>query len=201
MTDRYTLFKELCKDLSGIYVEVGTCWGHFADHLLKSTPCSKLYCVDPYKKFDTLEYIDSLNTMTQEEMDIKYLAVQANLKIGFQDRSIMLRNISTEAAKLFDDNSLDFVYIDGNHMYEYVMDDLKAWYPKIKSGGILAGDDVESLDVKYEYGKNSLLVHEGGSFGFYGVRSALIDFQALHPEFQYTIDGHQFYWKKPSKLS
>lgn len=197
MTERNILYKDLCKDLSGIYVEVGTCWGHFAVFLLSSTPCSKLYCVDPYKKFETLEYIDSINSMSQQDMDTKFWAVQKNLKNGFGDRSVMLRNLSSDAASLFKDNSLDFVYIDGNHMYEYVLEDLKLWYPKIKPGGILAGDDVESLEVKHEYGKSALIVHDEGTFGFYGVHTALQDFKALHPEFQYTVDGHQFYWKKP----
>lgn len=194
--NRKNLYSDLCKDLSGIYVEIGTCWGNFAEFLLCSTPCSKLFCVDPYKKFEDLQYIDSLNTMTQEEMDAKFLAVQDKLKNAFSNRITMLRNLSTNAASLFEDNSLDFVYIDGNHMYDAVLDDIKAWYPKVKPGGILAGDDVEPLEKSHEYEKNAFVIHTSGAFGLYGVHFALLEFQKTHPEFQFELFESQFYWRK-----
>lgn len=48
---------------------------------------------------------------------------------------------SVEASKLYEDNSLDFVYIDAAHDYESVKQDLIAWYPKVKKGGLFGGDD------------------------------------------------------------
>jgi len=51
------------------------------------------------------------------------------------------RMLSHEAAERFDDNSLDFVFIDASHDYINVMIDLKAWYPKVKKGGVFAGHD------------------------------------------------------------
>lgn len=48
---------------------------------------------------------------------------------------------STQAARSFADESLDAVIIDANHNYEFVRDDLAAWLPKVKRGGIVAGDD------------------------------------------------------------
>ena len=52
-----------------------------------------------------------------------------------------IRMTSIEAAELYQDNSLDFVCIDANHLYEEVKKDILAWLPKIKSGGMFAGDD------------------------------------------------------------
>ena len=52
-----------------------------------------------------------------------------------------LRMTSLEAAKLFEDESLDFVFLDADHRYEHVRDDIIAWLPKLKPGGMLAGDD------------------------------------------------------------
>ena len=48
---------------------------------------------------------------------------------------------SMEAVANFDDNSLDFVYIDGLHTFDAVMLDLIFWSPKVRSGGIVAGHD------------------------------------------------------------
>jgi len=52
-----------------------------------------------------------------------------------------VRMTSLEAAALYEDNSLDFVSIDASHDYDNVKADILAWLPKVKSGGILAGDD------------------------------------------------------------
>ena len=48
---------------------------------------------------------------------------------------------SSEAAPLFNDGSLDFVYIDANHSYESIKEDLGLWYPKMKTHSIFAGHD------------------------------------------------------------
>jgi predicted O-methyltransferase YrrM len=52
-----------------------------------------------------------------------------------------LRMTSVEASKQFEDNSLDFIFIDGAHGYEYVKEDIEHWFPKLKKDGIIAGHD------------------------------------------------------------
>ena len=47
--------------------------------------------------------------------------------------------LSSEAASLVEDNSLTFLYIDGNHGHDAVKEDLEVWYPKLKRGGLCAG--------------------------------------------------------------
>ena len=59
-----------------------------------------------------------------------------------------IRMESTKAATLYEDNSLDFVFIDGSHEYEDVLADLQAWFPKIKKGGHIAGHDFPWKNVK-----------------------------------------------------
>jgi len=48
---------------------------------------------------------------------------------------------SINASRLYPDNSLDFVFIDASHEYADVIDDIEHWYPKVKKGGIIGGDD------------------------------------------------------------
>ena len=64
------------------------------------------------------------------------------------DRIKVIRGLSAEAAKLYKDDSLDFVFIDAGHDYPDVHADLEAWWPKVKSGGWFAGDDYYGQGVK-----------------------------------------------------
>lgn len=58
----------------------------------------------------------------------------------FQQRSTDINSI-IEAAALFDNGSLDFVFIDAIHTYEAGIEDLNSWYDKVREGGIISGDD------------------------------------------------------------
>lgn len=72
---------------------------------------------------------------------------------------------SVDAAKHFEDNSLDFIYIDGCHEYECVLEDIKAWLPKIKKDGIFAGHDFDWPGVKKAvdeiFDQNILVKYDG----------------------------------------
>jgi len=60
----------------------------------------------------------------------------------------LIRSTSIEASQLYEDNSLDFVFIDASHKYQDVKDDIKNWLPKVRKGGILAGDDICWLEFQ-----------------------------------------------------
>ena len=53
----------------------------------------------------------------------------------------LIRKSSLDAASDFEDGSLDFVYIDANHAFEYVVADIAAWTPKVRDGGVVSGHD------------------------------------------------------------
>lgn len=76
---------------------------------------------------------------TQEKLDKQYL----DFKNKYIDTpGVMIhRGYSDQAAKWFEDETFDFVYIDADHTYDGVKADLEAWYPKVKKGKFLMGDD------------------------------------------------------------
>ena len=96
-----------------------------------------------------------------------------------------MRMTSHQASKMFSDNSLDFVYIDANHSYESVREDLKIWYPKVTNGGYLFGDDYLGYDKEWWYkdqnwtddrAKDKEIKENGKSLGHFGVNSAVDEF-------------------------
>ena len=79
------------------------------------------------------EYKDYSNMKNHSEA---YAATMEEIK-GMEDRGVMIRSTSKVASDIFPDESLDFVYIDANHAYDFVKEDIGLWYPKVKKGGIL----------------------------------------------------------------
>jgi hypothetical protein len=65
----------------------------------------------------------------------------------------ILRMDTFQASELFDNNSLDFVYIDTAHEYDHVAKEILAWYPKVKVGGYLAGHDIYFPGVNQAVGE------------------------------------------------
>ena len=91
------------------------------------------YCIDPwkvYRKWGELNNQHYLNANYNNT--IKRLAPY-NCEI--------IRRSSEGAVVGFEPNTLDFIYIDGNHNYDYVLRDLGGWAKIIKTGGIVSGHD------------------------------------------------------------
>ena len=123
----------------GNFVEVGTWYGKSAAfmtvEIINSGKNIKFYCVDEWT--GAVEY--SPNTLTEQSEDF-YNEFLNNSK-SVDGKFIPIRSRSDIAAYKFEDASLDFVFIDASHDYESVKADIKAWYPKIKKGGIISGHD------------------------------------------------------------
>jgi hypothetical protein len=123
-------------NLNGIGVELGSFKGQFANTILNNWG-GKLLMVDVWRELPHQEYDDASNH--REHIDA-YSQSMENIK-GFEDRAYMLRMKGEHACDFIQDESLDFIYIDANHTYDAVKQDLKLWYPKIKSGGLVMGHD------------------------------------------------------------
>lgn len=114
-------------------VEVGTERGLYAEILCKANPTAQLYCVDLWEGYTG--YRDRTNS--KEFVEI-YQTAQERLK----DYKVeMIREFSMDAVKHFPEGSLDFVYIDANHEYPWVTEDIIHWSKRVRSGGIVAGHD------------------------------------------------------------
>jgi len=120
-------------------VEIGVWKGEFSEFLLSHWKGKKLYSVDPWRSFADNSYKDQMN-IAQLEFDKIHDGVKT-LLAPFGSRSEMVRDLSSSAASKFKDGQLDFVYIDAQHHYEAVKEDIQLWYPKVKKGGIVAGHD------------------------------------------------------------
>jgi len=87
------------------------------------------------------------------------------------DRSIMIRAQSPIAANMFPDGYFDFVYIDAGHDYENVMKDLTAWFPKVRKGGLICGDDFVDGIIEWNGKFTSFDVKRAVTEFFSGTRS------------------------------
>lgn len=125
-----------------VAVEIGTYKGDFAKVMYDTLQPDFLYAVDPFRVMDGYTdnpsggKIDFSSNVALDE-----LANTVAEKVAGFGRTRLLRATSIDAALRFEDESLDLVYIDGCHKYASVKRDIETWYPKIKSGYILAGHD------------------------------------------------------------
>jgi predicted O-methyltransferase YrrM len=124
---RYELTKLINSKKYKVGVEVGVCEGYYSYYLLKHSNLKKLYSVDPW-------YPSRANGDNNFKNATSLLA-------EFPNRSVIYRETSMEAVKHFEPNSVDFVYIDGNHRKKFVLNDLRAWWNVVTPGGLIAGHD------------------------------------------------------------
>ena len=119
-------------------VEVGVADGSFAREILKTWKGRRLVLVDCWKQQTAADYCDIANLDdAKQEANLGQVIALAHLDPRVQ----LLQGFTPEAASHFEDGSLDFVYLDANHSYLAVRADLRAWYPKVRIGGLLAGHD------------------------------------------------------------
>jgi predicted O-methyltransferase YrrM len=129
-------------DDSATIVEVGTFYGQSIIYLaevcriLGKKPT--IYGVDPF------EGSPELADHSKDDLKRTYYA---NIE-PFTDLIKHIELPSIQAAKHFDDESIDLVFIDGAHDFDSVYNDILAWLPKVKTGGIVSGHDWEHPDVQ-----------------------------------------------------
>ncbi len=180
--DRSEFVKKINKYLTknGRGVEIGVYKGEFSKEILENW-AGTLYMVDVWRPLGE-EYIDSSNHKFHSDI----LEEAMKNIIGYEDRGIIIRSTSKKASEMFNDESLDFIYIDANHSYDFVRDDINLWFPKLKKGGLFCGHDYMLLDWYNDpnflpNGKDKHIwtkTYEGNSHynGIFGVNPAVDEF-------------------------
>jgi len=133
MKDRIVLAEYFRDQGFTVGAEIGVASGYYSAILCQKNPKLKLYCIDPWLKY--YDYRDFANPSTFISMEDKAKKLLA------QYNTTIIKKFSVDAVKEFKDGELDFVFIDGNHSYQYVKEDIEIWTPKVRIGGIVSGHD------------------------------------------------------------
>jgi hypothetical protein len=179
---RYRLVKMLPQHAVG--AEVGVWKGDFSASLLRYSRPIRLHLIDPWAFQADLPraWYGGLAAGSQSDMDAISESVRNRFSTEIAQATVVVhRATSTEALAGLDDGSLDWIYIDGNHLYEGVKDDLFAALPKVRPGGLIACDDY-------------------GSPGWWedGVRIAVDEFVAGGHAERVADLGSQFVMRRPA---
>jgi len=142
--------------LNGNGIEIGVQKGIYSEVLNKNWNFKKLYLVDCWVHLYNYEDVANVDNVKQ---NLNYKTVLNKFKDN--NKIDIIKGLSVEAAISFEDDYFDFIYLDARHNYDGIMEDLIAWFPKVKYGGIFAGHDF--LDGKLPEGD-------------FGVKSAVTDF-------------------------
>lgn len=138
---RLELLRQICREFPlGKGAEVGTFKGEFTREVVSGW-MGTMYMIDVWRPLGD-EYLDASNHAMHTTA---YAEAMENIK-GLEDRAIMIRGTSEVTSDIFADESLDFVYIDANHAYDFVKQDIELWYPKVKQGGYIGGHDYIAME-------------------------------------------------------
>lgn len=126
-----TLKKLNLKKIVG--AEIGVYKGRNAKQILEQLSIKTLYLIDPFKPF-----IDASTGQLHNSANFNDTKTFLDC---FKNQIIFIKKKSDQAFSLIP--SLDFVYIDGDHSYEVVKNDIEVYYPKIKPSGFIGGHNFE----------------------------------------------------------
>ena len=157
-----------------IGIEIGLNFGDTTRHLFDNVEGLTLHGIDPY--FDYVDW-DGM-VLDPNDRDNAYAFFLKKTE-DFKDKITHHKCVSDKAAGNIEDKSCDFIFIDGLHTYEQVLEDCKNFYPKIKDGGLFAGHDYNVIAE---------------------VRKAVDEFAASVGATIRQTDNDVWYWFKPKAV-
>jgi hypothetical protein len=122
---------------NSVGLEIGVFKGGFASHILNRKKIKKLYLLDPWSV--QVQYPGRLYDGKRHNMS----EVERNVRKSFGNMSNVeiIKDISTNVRKYIGENELDWVYVDGNHSYKFVLEDLENCRDLVKKNGYIMCDD------------------------------------------------------------
>ncbi len=124
--------------------EIGVFEGDTSCGLLQGLPkLKKLFCIDIWvedEEFKAASPNKRGRIYNADWQRVKEIFCSQVAEI-YSHRILPLQMTSTEAVGLLNDGELDFVFIDANHSYKRVLEDIEVWFPKVREGGFISGDD------------------------------------------------------------
>lgn len=126
---------------SSLCAEIGVWKGDFSQQIQTLTSPKKLHLIDPWE-FQS-EFPDRMygGYVAKNQLDMDNIYEGVRKRFNNYPNVLLHRGKSEKVLQEFEDAYFDWVYIDGNHYYEYVLNDLRLCLSKVKPGGTIAGDD------------------------------------------------------------
>lgn len=170
----------------GVVIEVGVFDGDFSERILALNEPRKLHLVDPWFTKDdgtlydgpTQQFASAEQASARLEDQYRHVTSRFSGEIA-SGRIEVHRTLSHLAAPQFPDEHFDWIYVDASHFYDDVKVDLEAFWPKLKRGGYIAGDD---------YDRRGIWEH--------GVTRAVDEFIASGVPQKIRLHNHQFLLRK-----
>jgi len=126
----------------GVVAEIGTFRGDFSQAIFDVVQPDQLHLIDPWVHQEGESYRPDESNVSDAEHGKNLDAVKARFADEIAaGRVVIHRKFSTDAAPDFADHTFDWVYVDGDHTYDAVLSDLRAFEGKIKPGGMILGHD------------------------------------------------------------
>ncbi len=125
------------------FIEIGVNRGDFADKIIKQWPSLKRYHgIDVWKHQEN--YKDGANIADLEQEKVYIQALDVLKKHG--NKIQLIRNYSNIVVNMFQDKSIDFIYVDARHDFCGVYEDLSLYFQKLKCNGIMTGYDYHTVE-------------------------------------------------------
>lgn len=165
-------------------IEVGVWDGENSEELLRRFPKLQLYMVDRWKPLEQKEGQFDPRMALKTERDFRAAFIKCVDRVSvFDDQTpVTIKGSSTDIAKWLHGLSFDFAFLDASHHYEAVKEDLNAWWPLLRAGGLFCGHDYNG---------------SGDKRGAFGVKQAVDEFAKEHELTISTCSGHVWWTKKP----
>jgi hypothetical protein len=168
-----------------VMVEVGVFKGQMAEYLLACRQDLIWHGVDNWLSVEhqpeTYKKTEDIHALATAEKQEQWRTMAYRAVAPFNGRAKIYEMPSVDAAEQFSDDSVDLVFVDADHSYTGCLSDLRAWWPKVKSGGWLSGHDYGNLDPRHRYGVNQA-----------------VDQFSTEMDVGFKLDaGHTYFMRKP----